>query len=151
MKTNNIIKKIQRYLSLVLLLTTTNCVTIDDELIAFFMMVENQSDTAVKVYTHIVSEVPPTDSTMIMPGERKAICYYEEFGYAGFSCRVGRIKYVFANGKGYDCIKGMSLGNESSDCFFLGKDPFWPNRLPNRGNGTLFVITQEDFEMARDL
>jgi len=139
-------------LCLALLLTVAGCgITADDELIAFFMMVENQSDATVKVYTYDVPELPPVDSTTIMPGERKAICYYENFAYAGFSCLVGRINYVFANGKGYDCAKGRSLGNESPDCFPFDKDPFWPSPLPNQGEGTLFIITQEDFEMARDL
>ena len=140
------------YLWLTLLLTLVGCrITADDELIAFFTMVENQSNSEVKVYTHLVSGVPPNDSIVIMPGERKAICYYENFAYAGFGCRVGRIRYLFANGKGYDCAKGRSLGNESPDCFPFDKDPFWPSPLPNQGEGTLFIITQEDFEMARDL
>ncbi|WP_139212080.1 hypothetical protein [Neolewinella agarilytica] len=139
------------FFSLLLLTNFSRCVTIDDELIVFFGMVENQSNSSVKIFTYDVPELPPIDSIVIAPGERKEICFYREFLYAGFACEVGRIKYVFSNGKGYDCTLGRSLINESPNCFEAAKDPFLSDRLPNNGNGTLLVITQEDFEMARDL
>ena len=135
----------------VLTFSVSGCVTIDDQQIRYFTTVENQSENSVEVFTYDAIAQPPIDSITIEPGERKDICSYLEFGYAGFGCTIGRVEYVFPNDKGYNCIKGRDGNNESPECFFNGKDPFRAPRLPDNGNGTLLIITQEDFLMAREL
>lgn len=139
------------FYSFITFISLSGCVTIDDEELVFFGFVENQSNSSVQIFTYDVPELAPIDSVVIASGERKEICFYREFLFAGFSCNLGRIRYVFSNDKGYDCTLGRSLMNESPDCFFFEKDPFLSDRLPNDGNGTLLIISQDDFEMARDL
>lgn len=113
--------------------------------------VSNESSSSVIIYIYDLPNNPPLDSVRIEPGGTEIICFYIDNFYAQFGCLVGALKFFFENGKGYYCEKGIGGINTTENCFLMDKDPFLSRRLPENGNGTIFTITQEDFENAYEL
>lgn len=132
--------------------TTSACwINAPFEEFAFEAEVRNESDHAVLVKLLTSSETPNvSDSILIQPNSTETICYYTSTGFGGFLCAISGLEFRFENGKGYICIKGTNFVNASDSCFLNMKDPLAP--MDNaEGNGTMFVITQEDFENAWEL
>lgn len=116
----------------------------------FEAKVTNESDHAVLVKLISAARIEPViDSTLIQPNSMATICGYQAIGFAGFRCAVSGLEFRFENDRGYICIKGSNLINVSDSCF-LNKDPLEPTINADE-NGTIFVVSQEDYENAWEL
>lgn len=125
---------------------------IEQEVVQQLGVVENQSSSSVKVIIYGFFDLPPTDSIVIQSGEQKKFCSFPtgNIRVTGLSCELEAIEYRFDNDRGYYCLLNEDNTNRSDLCFF-NSDPFNVPQLTDGRRGTLFTITQEDFENAREL
>ena len=136
------------------LMIALSCLTLscsEPDLFTFHALVENASNSAVTIYSFDEPGETATDSVFIDAGATGSICFYLESFYAGYACQRPALRFVFENGKGYYCEQ-MIASNISEFCFFQGKDPFLPDRITTGDRmGSIFIISEEDFQNAREL
>ena len=128
------------------------------EELTFTAEVVNNSNQEV-IITLLTPELadPIRGTVKIAPNTQEFICSYRSTNFAGFfGCEVTRLEFRFADSTGYHCDVGRrsgldgNFGNVSDSCF-TGKDPFLPSQFTENDDGTIFTITQEDYENAFEL